>query len=245
MNDPHRIVVAGDWHGNAGHAVHAVAKAAHLLKPATEPGLIIQLGDFGLWPGTAGAWFINQVMMVCAKANMRVWFIDGNHEDFTQLEKFRDGQVIKWLPRGTRWCWHGRRWLALGGAVSPDKAIRVEGESWWPEEEITGQQAANVIAGGPADVMVTHDCPSKVTHTFPIPPSWWDEKDLARSDAHRERLQGVVDAVQPEYVMHGHLHRAYERTTDFGYGPVRVTGLDMDGTPGNLGVLDVESMTWM
>ena len=32
----------------------------------------------------------------------------------------------------------------------------------------------------------------------------------------------------PAYLMHGHLRRAYQRTCDFGYGPVKVTGLDAD-----------------
>jgi hypothetical protein len=245
VNDPQRIVVAGDWHGNAGHAVHAIAKGAHLLKPAGEPGLLIQLGDFGIWPGTPGTWYISEILRVCAKTNMRVWFIDGNHEDFTQLENFRDGDAIRWLPRGTRWSWHGRRWLALGGAVSLDKAVRKEGVSWWPQEEITEQQASNVIAGGPAEVMVTHECPAGVVHTFDPPPVWWDDADLARNDVHRERMQRVVDAVEPKFFMHGHLHRCYERNVQFGYGRCRVNGLDMDGTAGNFAVLDVEAMTWV
>ena len=44
--------------------------------------------------------------------------------------------------------------------------------------------------------------------------------------------------------MHGHLHRAYRRTCDFGYGPVQVTGLATDGSMRNFAVLDVTSMEW-
>ena len=44
--------------------------------------------------------------------------------------------------------------------------------------------------------------------------------------------------------MHGHLHRAYQRTCEFGYGPVQVTGLDADGQLRNFAVLDVAAMTW-
>jgi hypothetical protein len=44
--------------------------------------------------------------------------------------------------------------------------------------------------------------------------------------------------------MHGHLHRAYQRTCDFGYGPVQVTGLAADGSLRNFAVLDVASITW-
>jgi len=92
-------------------------------------------------------------------------------------------------------------------------------------------------------VMVCHDCPASVAHVFPQPPSWWEPADLARNDAHRARLQRIVDAVRPSHLMHGHLHRAYQRTCDFGYGPVQVTGLAADGSLRNFAVLDVESMT--
>lgn len=244
---PHQIIVAGDWHGNTKWAVHVIKMAAKLLQGEKDP-LILQLGDFGIWPGPAGAGYIHQLEQACGENNVNIWFVDGNHEDFTQVSQFDPWQSqyrwITYLPRGWRWQWHGRTWLALGGAVSLDRAIRTEGRDWWPEEEITEDQAAQVIADGPAHVMVTHDCASGVHHTFPPPPSFWDLRDLARSDAHRERLQHVVSAVRPGWLMHGHLHRGYQRTHDLGYGPVEVTGLDMDGTDGNWAVLDVKLMRW-
>ena len=86
-----------------------------------------------------------------------------------------DGRVpvrpgIFHLPRGHRWAWHGRRWLACGGGVSLDKACRREGSDWWPQEEITDEQERALVGGGVADVMVCHDCPAVVDHSFPRPP---------------------------------------------------------------------------
>ena len=100
--------------------------------------------------------------------------------------------------------------------------------------------------------MVTHECPSSVVHRFPQPPGWWDPADLARSDAHRERLQQVVDAVKPGWLMHGHLHIGYQREVTMAHGPVEVTGLNCDGSgyphilhvQDNWAVLDVQDMTW-
>jgi hypothetical protein len=92
--------------------------------------------------------------------------------------------------------------------------------------------------------MACHDCPSSVRHTFGRPPRWWAPADLARNDAHRQRLQQIADSVQPAHVLHGHLHRAYQRDCDFGYGPVQVTGLAADGKLANFAVLDVATMTW-
>lgn len=243
MPDPSRIVVAGDWHGSADWAVRVISEAAELLG-GEDQKLILHLGDFGIWPGRAGAGYVDTVHGMCLVHGISLWFIDGNHEDFTQIGEFRDIQPISWLPRGHRWTWHGRTWLACGGGVSLDRVIRTEGRDWWPQEEISDGQEAAVIAGGRADVMVTHDCPAGVRHSFPPPPSWWALADLARNDAHRERLQQITDAVRPSHLMHGHLHRAYSRICDFGYGPVSVTGLDRDGEPGNYAVLDVRTMDW-
>ena len=92
--------------------------------------------------------------------------------------------------------------------------------------------------------MVCHDCPAAVPHSFPRPPAEWSKADLRRNDAHRARLQRITAAIRPRYLMHGHLHRSYQRNCDFGFGPVQITGLAADGTLRNFSVLDVASMTW-
>jgi hypothetical protein len=250
---PRRILVAGDWHGNEGWALSVLRRVPELLA-GQHPRLVVQLGDFGIWPDAGGQAYLVGIGHALGEANAGLWFIDGNHEDFPELARMAadttvHGQVmvlpnVSHLPRGHRWNWHGRTWLACGGGVSLDRAARTEGRDWWPEEEISAAQEAAIVAGGHADVLVSHDCPSGVDHDFGRPPSWWAPEDLARNAAHRERLQRIVDAVQPSHIMHGHLHRAYQRTCDFGYGPVQVTGLDADGRLRNFAVLDVAAMRW-
>jgi Calcineurin-like phosphoesterase len=257
---PGRVLVAGDWHGNTRWAQGVIRQAPHLLA-GEDRKIILQLGDFGIWPGIPGGAYLADVAAALKESDTWLLFVDGNHEDFDQLHATRDqwvrdsgrpllspvplaGGRIQWLPRGYRWTWHERTWLALGGGVSLDKAGRIEYYDWWPQEEITGEQERDVIAAGAADVMVTHECPGGVTHTFPPPPPWWNLADLARSDAHRERMQRVVDAVRPSHLIHGHLHIGYQRTCDFGFGPVRVTGLDMDGQDWNYAILDTRTMEW-
>jgi Calcineurin-like phosphoesterase len=250
---PDKIAVAGDWHGNTAWAVRAVHRMAGLL-PGDGPRVVVHLGDFGIWPGPGGQEYLSRLDEALAAAGAQLWFVDGNHEDFTQLARLRPGpegceQVTEriWhLPRGYRWRWHGRSWLALGGGVSLDRAGRRAGLDWWPEEEITRAQATSVIAAGPADVMVTHECPAGIEHAFPPPPTWWSPSDLRRSDAHQALLREVVLAVRPRWLMHGHLHIAYQGRVDLGAGVIEVTGLDCDGAEaGNWGVLDIRSMRWL
>jgi ribulose-5-phosphate 4-epimerase/fuculose-1-phosphate aldolase len=250
---PDRIGVAGDWHGNTAWATRAVRKMAVLL-PSSAPRVIVHLGDFGIWPGPDGREYLSEVTAALAEADAELWFVDGNHEDFSQLARLRPGpdgrspvtERIWYLPRGHRWRWHGREWLALGGAVSVDRALRTAGVDWWPEEEITWRQAGAVIDAGHADVMVTHDCPAGVPHTFPPPPRQWAAADLRRSEAHRGLLREVVLSVEPRWLMHGHLHMGYQRTVDLGRGPVEITGLDRDGAEhSNWAILDVAGMRWL
>jgi hypothetical protein len=254
-NVPERIGVAGDWHGNTPWATRAIRKIATAL-PADHPRIILHLGDFGIWPGRGGAKYIQELDTALTEADVELWFVDGNHEDFSQLARLRPSpehagreQVttrIWHLPRGYRWRWHQRDWLALGGAVSLDRAGRTAGADWWPEEEITQRQAAAVIEHGPADVMVTHECPAGIEHHFPPPPQWWSPADLRRNDAHRALLREVVLAVRPGWLMHGHLHIGYQRRVDFGAGPVEITGLDRDGAEhSNWAILDVTTMRWL
>ena len=63
------------------------------------------LGDFGIWPGPDGRDYLARLDVALAG---RIWH----------------------LPRGHRWRWHGRDWLALGGAVSLDRAVRTAGVNW-------------------------------------------------------------------------------------------------------------------
>jgi hypothetical protein len=228
---PARIAFAGDWHANTRWAVAAVQFAAE-----RGADVIIQLGDFGYEYRPS---FLQGLDRALARTGLRLLFVDGNHEAFPTLLRYPvhanglrqlSGRVWH-LPRGFRWTWGGVRWLALGGAHSVDRPWREPGVSWWREETLTDDQARSAAAAGPADVMVSHDCPSGVD----IPglaesAHVWPAEELVASDIHRRRLRTVVDAVRPRSIWHGHFHCRYESTADLGYGPVRVTGLDCDGS---------------
>lgn len=250
---PSKIVVAGDWHGNGSWAYGVIRRLPGLL-PDETPRIVVHCGDFGVWPGAAGERYLDRLDTQLDQAGGVLWFVDGNHEWHPGLARIPVTGGVRmvreriWhLPRGSRWVWHGRRWLALGGAVSVDRALRTEGLTWWPGEEITVQEAAVAVSAGPADVMVCHDAPAGVPLHLPPPqPAWaWAPADLARSDDHRILLRGVVDQVRPRWLMHGHYHPGFgHQTVTMGHGPVEVTRFDGDGSGGNWAVLDVAAMGW-
>jgi hypothetical protein len=256
---PRTVVVAGDWHGNTRWATDMVDTLDELL-PDEPRRLVLHAGDFGVWP--CGENYLRQLTYALEDVGAELWFVDGNHEWFPRLRQRSiahggDGGLtgrdqvpvtdrISWLPRGFRWEWHGRSWLALGGAVSVDRADRDEGVSWWADETITQEQAQWVAEGGPAEVMLCHDAPASVPLRLPPPGRSWASRDLARGDRHRERLQDVVDVVRPTHLIHGHYHVGHQQTVPMAHGPVEVTGLDRDGAlDGNHRVLDVRDMRWL
>lgn len=231
--DPQTIAMAGDWHGNLDYARRVIE-----YTQIRDVEGIIQLGDFGVWPGRCGATYLDGLEQMLRKAGMWLLFIDGNHEDFTQLHSLpvdelgtRPVRERLWhVPRGMRWTWHQKSWLALGGATSLDRKYRREGRDWWPEEAITAQQAQQVIDAGPANAMITHDCPAGVDIPDLPPDTTWDPHALVLANAHRRQLATVLEAVQPEHLWHGHFHVRYSIDTLFGGKACRVEGLDADGT---------------
>lgn len=152
---------------------------------------------------------------------------------------------LYWLPRGSRWEWHGKKWLAVGGAVSVDQNWRREGFDWFPEEVISQTQKRAIIARGPADVMITHDCPDFYHPYDESNPYGFNWGLLAKAREHAQLLQEIVEAVQPSYLMHGHYHRHYQTDIFKDWGTLNLTGLHCDGTQGNWYILDLEKMEWV
>ncbi|EQD70602.1 hypothetical protein B1B_04905, partial [mine drainage metagenome] len=154
--DPTRVLLAGDTHGDGPWFAHLVTLAGRHRVAG-----IVQLGDFGYWPHEAfGQRYLTQVDALCTRARLWCLWLDGNHEDFDALEQEfvrpDDGFTLirptsLHAPRGHRSRWGGVRFLAVGGAASIDRALRLPRRSWWPQETITDAQVAVAIAGGPTD----------------------------------------------------------------------------------------------
>jgi predicted phosphodiesterase len=130
-----RILLAGDTHGNTGHARRLTAAAAEL-----DAEVILQLGDFGYWEHEpSGVRYLDAVNRAARSHGVDVYFLDGNHDKTSLLmESYGDrrdeqGFVIvrprvRYAPRGHRWSWRGTRFLAFGGALSLDREQRLAEE---------------------------------------------------------------------------------------------------------------------
>lgn len=230
------VILAGDWHGNH-------IEAHRVVKHAVEHnvGIILHLGDFGIHKNDKP--YLEKLQKDLHDANIHLFFIDGNHEDFPRLydkKKLPDGtrfvrNNISYLPRGYRFSINGVTFLAMGGAASVSRRFLRQGMSWWPEELITDEDVERGSAGGYADVMLCHDSPYSAPNLIvdDVMNSIKAEKRFHREHMlvcleHRKQLDRVVQAVRPKWLFHGHYHK-YMRGV-FGYAgsdqKTTVIGLD-------------------
>lgn len=159
-----QVALAGDWHGNLFWVQRAIP---FLARRARGIRTILHVGDFGVWRERPGKGMLATVDYWCRQTGIeRVLVTPGNHEDWDLLdaafarypgEAVRLSEVVWVLPRGYRFTLAGRSFVSFGGAASLDYASRTPGMNFWPMEIPTEENVASAIAGGPAEVLVTHE----------------------------------------------------------------------------------------
>lgn len=236
---PSPLVVVGDWHGDQGWALQTIRSAAR-----EGARLIIHVGDFGFdWPGAKRNRYEERLNRALIEYGVILIISPGNHDNHDTIEKLpvdTDGLAtfrsnIRVLPKGGRTQVEGLRIGGLGGAFSVDKAWRQSGKDWWANEEPTSRDAERLVAGGPVDILITHDAPAGV----PLK-SAFDLPDELGRHAERTRLllRDVVDALAPPHVFCGHWHQRVEHRITHPDGRVtRADVLNMENSREGNGVL--------
>jgi hypothetical protein len=172
------ILVIADTHGDIDH--HKLNN--NFVKRMCNdeyPQYVIVCGDFGfLWsnkPDESEKYWLKWV-------DSKPWitlFIDGNHENHPRLQSLPQvtmfnapvGKVtdtIFHLRRGEVYTIENKTFFAFGGAQSHDIQYRIEGVSWWKEEEPSYPEYLHGIdslekVGYTIDYVLTHTCPSIIT----------------------------------------------------------------------------------
>ncbi len=245
-----RVAIAGDWHGSSAWVQSAIPR---LHRQAPEVSTIFHLGDFGIFKERHGSGFLTAVDFWCQSAGIsRVFVTPGNHEDWGELsarfarqraEAVQLSRVVWVLPRGFRFTLGGHRWMSFGGAASVDREFRTEGIDWWADEAPTELDVERAMAGGPVEVMLTHETvdggTSQVENILATNPMGWAPKALAYSAESRNRVTRVWNAVHPRVLAHGHLHVKGDIELADGR---RVYSLGCNGQRGNLALLNTQNL---
>ena len=194
-----RVLVVGDTHGDMAWVANTVIP----LAVRADCSRIMQLGDFGfaftndLGRARAELATLSALLM---DAKVDLTFLPGNHEHYPMLRQLArlSTQCARISPEGhceisrrvfytgrtSAWRWAGVRCASLGGAVSIDKADRKPGFDWFPEEELSEEDAQRALRFGMVDVLFSHDGPANVPFDFLI--------DHEGSEIHRQRVGEVV-----------------------------------------------------
>jgi hypothetical protein len=168
---------------------------------------VIQVGDMGL--GFVSA----QEDEKHLRCRDDLWFIRGNHDDPAAC-RVHPRYLGDW-GRHEFMFW-------VSGAWSIDQDFRVEGVSWWRDEELNFEQGGRAfddyVAARPR-VMVSHDGPASLfMNDGPM------ELFAFRASSTATLLQTMFEAHQPEVWIFGHHHES----RDFTLGSTRFCCLDVE-----------------
>lgn len=216
-----KVLVVGDVHGDTSfaHATNDVAVREGITT-------ILQVGDFGVWPGPSGRYFLDQLDLDNKRHGVRWVFLPGNHEDWNQLDYHESGapvtdegfykirDSIHYTGKVHYWEWEGKTFKAVGGAYSIDKSMRRPNVSWWVQEQLTDAEVRRAVAIGETDYLFTHDAPTNVPFTRM-------KVDL-ESQMHRQKMDIVGRETKAYRWFHGHYHHYM----DYMFDGTMVVGLE-------------------
>ena len=190
MNDKAKIMVCGDVHANWSELNTVINKK--------QPDIILQCGDFGFWIKEK-QYDIRQI-----KAHdTKIFWCDGNHEDFESLKNRSSNQVhtnVFYMPRGhTMKLPDGRNVLFFGGADSYDKDSRTLGFDWFPDELPSNADFDRLsLINEKIDIVISHTCPNEFDVISPSV-----EK---LNDPTRRVLSHILQVFKPSLWYFGHWH---------------------------------------
>ena len=209
------IYVCGDIHRNVDiHKLDVDVFPEQLLMDKSD--FVIILGDFSLiWSNSSEE--LRWRKYLDDKPFTTAW-LDGNHENFDYLEKYptymwNGGKVqfisdsIIHLKRGQIFEINGKKFFVLGGAKSIDKANRIPGVSWWPQEMPSAKEYAEAnknldLCSWKVDYVLTHDCSMKMLSKL-------KELNMIRGKSANKLtyfLEGLENKLSFKHWYFGHFH---------------------------------------
>lgn len=238
--NPEKIAFLGDVHADTAYLKKA-------LKHCKQNGVqvVVQVGDMGIF----GNYDRTLCNVMSEFPDMKLLFIDGNHEDFSIIDSWDtdcddvfwldDDKQVGYLPRGVAWMWQGKTFAAMGGAVSVDRKWRTAWFDWFPQERAGFLDYKNLLNNTAEwylediriDYMITHDAP--MSANIPLPNSNnYPSNEIAESEIYRRDFMEPLLDLRPRQWYHGHYHVNYTDSIPLGDGDdCTVVGLNMNRTP--------------
>ena len=191
-----KIVIIGDVHGKTN-------SYQKMLRQKFEGVRTVQVGDMGI--GFKGVGLHDQ------PAN-HTWF-RGNHDNPERCREYESYQGDYGYDASGNFFW-------VAGAFSMDRDLRIEGISWWADEELSYSELGNVIdlyEFIKPDYVLTHEAPAKAGKCllYGLKGSYFAEKNSSTDSRTAQALQNMLDIHQPKEWVFGHYHVSQSFTVPF------------------------------
>jgi hypothetical protein len=177
-----KIEFIGDTHGKIDQLLRIVER--------TKADRILQLGDVGL--GFTG------VHLPAMKADFG--FIRGNHDSPQHCRQHYN-------YAGEFGVWNGI--FVVGGAYSVDWPSRTPGVTWWPDEELSPEQASDCISEykrAHPRIVASHEAPRSIGEQVLAASGLRPEKFGSTHSSTAKLLQELWELHQPSHWIFGHYH---------------------------------------
>lgn len=162
----------------------------------------IQVGDMGVgfrnWPH--GEYSANPPYDLMVASDAR--FIRGNHDNpavcSSHTQCIADGSVESGV-------------MFVGGGYSIDRDRRIEGYSWWPDEELSHPELGDLVdayKSNPPRVMITHECPADLGYVLALQGGFANSYKPSRTS---QAFQSMWSSHAPELWVFGHYHTSFDQ----------------------------------
>lgn len=209
------LYVTGDIHG--GLDFQKILNWIEIIKLNKDKDYLIILGDFGcVWENKRDNYEKEKLDFISCLP-FTTLFIDGNHENHSRLNamrvvNFMGGKAHKvygsiyHLMRGQVYNICNKSIFTFGGASSIDKHLRIEGVSWWKEEEFnyieanTAYENLNKV-NWEVDYVLTHSAPLSIKDKL------YGNNNLYAPSATERILEAILRNIKFKRWYFGHYHK--------------------------------------
>lgn len=233
------VMIVGDVHGQFD-ALDALIENRCIDEEQNDNALtaVIVCGDYGIWNDFT---VDNVPERYRLKSKIPVYFVDGNHDNHTELDKYERGKIHNVIGN-LYYCAYGSvielpqgyKVLCCGGALSIDRYLRKPGVSWWPTECISEEDQSFLPDPNSVniDIVVSHTAPTEVCKRIcsnDISILSCSSSKLS-DDPSPKFLDAVLERYKPIDWFFGHWHTYFEYAYNHGttkYDNTYFTGLNM------------------
>lgn len=215
------MVILGDLHSNIAHLIYTLSRGI------LDNNSIIQVGDFGV--GFIGYDRDLHNLKILDEAlgihKVKLYIVRGNHDDpsyFKGDRKNELNEILKNIIFVEDYEIHtieNKKVLFIGGAISIDRKMRVEGKSYWKDEGITvnNNKIKEIIKQEESiDILITHSAPDfcdPIGYTSSLVRMYKQNDSELIEDLREERqnLSKIFDELDEickfKYHFYGHFHK--------------------------------------